>query len=515
MDQKTNKKGLLSAAGILALATILVKVIGLLYKVPISHFLGDEGMGYFNAAYTIYSFLFLLGSAGVPKAITLLVSEKIAQGDENGAWRIFYAARRFFFLFGSLLFLILFVFARPLAVLIGSPDASATVRMISPCLIFVCVSGVDRGYLSALESFSQTAISSVIEGAFKLIVGVGMIFLGEWLKFSLPYLSAACIFGVTVGAFISMLYLEANIKKRKDITRQILDFEMQKEVKRVVRIALPIALGSAAAGFGSIVDLSMIMRRLEAGGMSAQAATAAYGNYTTLAVPMLQLVSSLLSPFALVLMPRLSAYHAQGREADFSETLHFGMRSITFFSVPIFVVFFFFSEPLLALLFSMDSARIAAPLLRMLSLGVLLLSMLILINTALEAIGKVHIQMYSMVLGLAVKIPITYFLLGNSNIGIAAAPLGTVISYAVSFIFSSIFLNQFNLFSILGVHVLPFFNSMLAFFPTVLLFRRFSYVQISFFVTLLAFTVFAGVYIFFSFIFGGFQNFRRVKRQID
>lgn len=512
MDKPSDKKGILSSAGVLALAAILVKLIGLVYKIPMSHLLGDEGMGYFNAAYTIYSFLYLLGSAGVPKAITLLVSESAAKGDEEEAFHIFLVARRFFFFLGVVLFLFLFVFARTISNFIGSPSAYMTVLLISPCLLFVSVGGVYRGYLGARESFSPSAVASVLEGGLKLLLGLGFVFLGEYLSFSLPYLSAISVLGITVGTLVSTLYLRANIDFRSDIFKQKQKRKGKNEIKKILKIALPITLGSAAAGASSLVDLGMIMRCLEAGGMSTQDATAAYGNYTTLAVPMLQLVASLISPLAVVLLPRLSALQSKNREEDFISFLHFGMQTVAFFSVPISAVFLFFSQPLLSLIFSTESARIAAPLLQMLSGGVLLLSALFIVNTALEATGKVNVQMLSMLLGIAVKIPITYVLLKNPNVGILAAPIGTIFSYAASLIFSSCFLKNTDLlFSMFFAHMLPFINSVLASFAAILVFRMLGFSVNAVPKTLFVFFTFSAVYLISSFFTGVLEGFKKQK----
>jgi stage V sporulation protein B len=309
---------------------------------------------------------------------------------------------------------------------------------------------------------------------------------------------------------ISTLYLRSNIKISSNISRQ----NYKEENRRIIKIALPLALGSAATGASSLVDLGMIMRRLEEGGMSAEAATAAYGNYTTLAVPMLQLVASLISPLAVVLLPRLSSFHSLQEKEEFFSCLQFGMKSVAFFSVPIAAVFFFFSEPLLMLIFPAESARIAAPLLGMLSLGVLFLSALFIVNTALEAEGKVHLQMLSLLIGIIVKIPITYFLLANPSVGIAAAPIGTVFSYAASLVFSFAMLGRREaILRIFSAHAHPILNTAAACIGAFFAFGMFGFLKISALKTVLAFCVFSVIYLLFSFLMGTFLPSKQKIRQ--
>ncbi len=460
MEKKEDRRGLIGSAGILALAAILVKFIGLLYKIPMSHLLGDEGMGYFNAAYTIYSTLYLLGSAGVPKAVTVLVSKEIAEGDKQNGARIFKAASAFFFGLGLFFFLALLLFAGAITAFIGSPRAYQAVVLISPSLLFVSLGGVYRGYLGAHGLFSATAVSSVIEGSAKLFLGLGLILLGEYYSFSLPWLSAFSVLGITVGTIVSTLYLRANIKNTGLNPWQKCAFDRKKETKKILKIALPITLGSVASGAGALVDLSVVMRRLEASGLSQAQATALYGNYTTLAVPMLQLASSLLSALAVVLLPKLAAGYAQRNKEAFSSLMHFGARTSAFVSLPLAFLFFFFPFRILALLFAEESAEIAAPVLQQLSVCIPALALLFILNTALEASQRVHLQMTSMLLFVFVKIPLTLLLPVNKEVGILAASIGTVASYFASLIFSLLcYMKIGTVKELFCTHFLPLLNT--------------------------------------------------------
>ena len=178
-DEKT-KGGMLSGliGGTLSLtaSAVIVKLIGLFYKIPIASFLGDEGMGYFNSAYTVYAFFYLLCTAGVPKAVMILISEAKARGRECDQKKIFRIAIILFLSVGTVLTLLFMIFANPISHLIGNSGSYLTMVAIAPSIIFVALSGVIRGYLSANTRLLDIAVSQVVEGVGKL--GVGLILAG-------------------------------------------------------------------------------------------------------------------------------------------------------------------------------------------------------------------------------------------------------------------------------------------------------------------------------------------------
>ncbi len=505
MEKTIEKRGIWSGAAWLAFSTVFVKFMGLLYKIPMAHILTDEGMGYFNAAYTVYSLLYLLGTAGVPKAITVLISGCVSDAEENKS-RIFRVACRFFLALGLVLFLSLFLLSRPIAYWIGSPNAYPAILLISPCLLLVSLVGVYRGYLTSEGDFATLAIASLVEACAKLLIGLAFIWVGSALGLSLPWLCALSVLGIGAGTLLSTVYLKRHIKVKKERVKaeQFELTEHKKVVKNILHIALPITLGSLMAGVSSLIDLSMIMKRLEAAGFTVEQATAAYGNYTTLAVPMLQLASALLAPITVVLLPRLANAWAQNARGEYESAIWASGEVGAFFSVPLAFVFCFFPQELLALVFPTESAANAAPLLRLLSVGVIFLSLLLILNTALEAAGGARLQMLSMLVGVAVKIPISYFFLSRADYGIVGAPIGTVASYAASFVFSyfcfgKITRTQFPLFS---SHWLPMFNALLATLGGMLIARFFRFSSADRIGGLVSLCVFGAVYLIFSYLTG-------------
>ncbi len=433
------RRRLFDGAAALAVATVVTKVLGLLYKMPLSRILGDEGMGYFNSAYTVYTFFYILCSAGVPKAVAIVISENDARGNGAAENRIVRTAMIAFFTLGALATLAFMLFADELCRIIGNSGAAYTMLTVAPTLIFVSVAGVAKGHLNGNSRLLPLAVSQLIEGGAKFFLGILFALLGERQGFSLQMISAFTVLGITLGSAASALYLLARSKK---VAREKAYKIPEKThcIKRILKISFPLTLGAAVMSLSNMVDLTMIMRQLRIAGYSEAEASALYGNYTTLAVPMFNLVVSLVSPFFIAAVPILSRAHVNGDRLTFEDELNFTLKKAFFIAVPSVFVFTVYSKELLSLIFVSSAAQIGAPLLTVLAPSLIFLTGQTLVNTALEAKGYYRAPIISMLIGNIPKILISYFLISNEAYGISGAPIGTLASYATGFFISVIML---------------------------------------------------------------------------
>ena len=419
----------------LSISVIITKILGVAFKVPLSYVLGDEGMGYFNTAYAIYGFFYILCTAGVPKSLALVFAEYGNSG-EKGAHNILIlkSALVLFAKIGAFATLINIMCAPALARFVGNKNATLSILSVAPSILFVSLSGVLRGYLNNTEKLTPIAISQLIEGFVKLVLGLAFSFLGVRVSASNSTISALAIFGITVGSAMSFLYMMlVSFNRNNDvITRQKCDIDKRNLNVRIIKNALPIALCSSLLNLTATIDLTVIIKRLVQNGMSESYANSIYGNYTTLAVPMFTLVISVLSPLATSYMPRLSNIAVIGDKQHFHSELNKLLMITILISVPASLGFYFYSFDLLDVLFSVQSSAIGADMLICLSLGLPLLASLTVVNTALESQGKIGITVLSLLLGAVTKFAFSYALIGRGNIGVLGAPIGTVISYALS-----------------------------------------------------------------------------------
>ena len=438
MLDKKQKISFWSGTFSLALAVIFTKILGVMFKVPLSYILADEGMGYFNAAYSIYSFFYILSTAGVPKAVTLIISEYNSEYNTDTSEGIVRVGMRFFLKIGLLLMLINIILAPMVSRWIGSPRSVYTMLAIAPAIVFVASSGVLRGFLNTRNMLTSVAISQVIEGAVKLVLGLVFAFIGQRLNMAVYMISALAVLGITAGCGLGALYLYVKSKKQFNcnVLGQTHDIDARAIQKKMLKTALPISLSSSVISLAAILDMSVIMRRIMAMGISERYAVAIYGNYTTLAIPMFNLVIALITPLSVAFLPQMAKLHFKGDSLAFAYETEKLMKIGALISAPFALIFYFYSFDLLDVLFSVNSSAIGAELLTFLSIGVFFLSLLTMANTALEASGRIKIAVISLLLGSAVKITISYYLMSKPSIGILGAPLGSTVSYFFSLLIS-------------------------------------------------------------------------------
>ena len=442
-----NKKLFFSGVLFLGGANILVKVIGLLFKIPLSHYLGDEGMGYFNAAYQIYTWLYMLSTAGLPVAVSILISESRARGDGRRADRIFKITLRLFLILGIFGAAIMLFGARPLAMLIGSPDARYAMVSIAPTLLFVCLSGGLRGYFQGFQQMAPTAFSQVLEALGKLLIGVLGAVYAIRQGFSLPIVAAFSVAGLAIGEAVAFLYLwlaRYRYEKKGKLfllsTNRDRPVEEGRIIPRLLRIALPITASASVMGLTGLIDLVMVQRRLQSIGYTVSAATAFYGSYTTLAVPMFNLPPALIYPITTAIVPLLSATLAAGNRGALDRLIQSSMRVASLISLPCSLGLSLFSRPILRLFFPIEMVEDAAPMLSILALAIFFLSLLTVTNAVLQANDMAKYPMLSMLVGGGVKVAAGYLLIGLPEIGAAGVPFSTLLCYIVAASFNLYFI---------------------------------------------------------------------------
>ncbi len=436
-ENKQLGSGIVSGAVSLAISVFIVKIIGFIYKLPLSYIMHDEGMGYFNTAYTVFSFFYLLCSTGIPRAVSIMVTELGVKGQRGESGILLRSALKLFLVIGFVFCAFLVLFSKIISNSIGSPDSFFAMICIAPSIIAVCISGVLRGYLNGICALVPISVSQVLEGVIKFVFGMLFALLGVRCDLPLQMIAGLAILGVTLASMVSAIYLLIDVKMREkgENTRQNIELRQKRSyIKRVLAIAAPLTLSSAVMGFSNLIDLGIIMKRLSDIGYTETQATALYGNYTTLVVPMLNLVVALISPVTVAALPMLTGAFCLG-EGDVLREKVKGLIDVTaFLAMPMCLAFIFFSEEILILLFNDESASVAAPLLILIAPSMIFIPMLTMVNTTLEAGGHTKAPLIAMSLGAAVKLLSSYLLMGNSDFGISGAPLGSTLSYAISFI---------------------------------------------------------------------------------
>ena len=421
---RTKKDSFTSGVLILSLSAITVKIIGLVYKIPMLRLLGSEGMGYFNSAYEIYALFCAVATTGLPVAMSVMISAR----REKSARDIFKASLVLFCVLGAAGCGSMIAFAKPFATFLGSEKAAFCIAAISPTVFLICLSGAYRGFFQGKNKMVPTAVSQIIEALGKLVLGLIFAFIALKAGFSIEVVAAFAVMGLTLGTAVSLLYLAVTKRLTDGVLRENASEIKEKGIIRsLLRIAIPVTLSSSVVSITRVLDMSLILRRLQDMGESSEESFSLYGIYTTLALPLFALAPALISSVALPLIPALSGAIARGDERE--QTVVFGdaMKLTALVSMPISLGLTLFSKPILRLLFSgeTEAIAVAAPLLSILGLSVPLSCMITVGNATLQAYGRPNLPIFSMLFGTVAKLTLAYFLIGNNNVGLLGAPIST------------------------------------------------------------------------------------------
>lgn len=427
-------KVFLSGVMVLTLSTVLVKLIGLFYKIPMLHYLGTEGMGYFNAAYEWYATLCVLSTAGLPLAGSMLISEARAVHSGRAIRRVEQCMLWLFFGLGTAGSLALFFGAGVIAALIGSPDTRYALMAVAPTLFFSCLSGAYRGYFQGYQDMIPTALSQVIEALGKLLLGLGFAIFAWRQGMSAPMIAAWAMLGLGIGVGVSTLYLVIHRRRYQrgdgDLVEPVM---IKRPLRRLLSIAVPITLSSSVLSFTRLLDMTMILRRLQDIGYDTAAANALYGSYTTMAVPIFNLIPSLITSVALALVPALTAAIKTGDHIAQKTTARTAIRITALLSLPASLAVAIYSRTILSLLFRGEIAavEVATPMLSLLAISIFFSGLITTTNAISQAYGHVAAPIVSMLLGSAVKLISAYVLIGLPRLHIYGAPISTFLCDAL------------------------------------------------------------------------------------
>ncbi len=442
--EKVKKQSFLQGALIIAIAHVIVKIIGALFKIPLTRFiLGPDGIGIYNSSYTIYNVLFIMSTAGLPVAISKLVSESVAKDNYNEAIKIFQVAKIVLFILGVTGFSILLFGANAFANFLKIPSAGIAIMAMAPSLFFVSMMSAYRGFYQGMSNMMPTAISEVIESFGKMFVGLLLAYI--FLSYGVEYAAAGAILGVSTGTFIAAVFLVLYWRKMRNNVNKMRSASAEtSSIKtiavKLVKLAVPITLGASVFTLASVIDLTMIMRQLASLGFDEDARKTMYGYYSGYAVTMFNLPPTIIASLAVSIVPAISAALANKKFVIATKTVETAIRVTFLIALPCAIGMSVLSGPILNLAFRDTGAEL---LLQILAYGVLFVSIVMVANAIIQAKGNVWVPVINMCIGGIVKVVVNYVLVGNIDININGAPIGTVLCYFTTATLNLIAINKY------------------------------------------------------------------------
>jgi len=437
------RQNFMQGAFIMILSNAIVKVIGAIFKIPLKNLIGGDGMGLFTTAYNVYSALVVISTAGLPVAMSRMIAESNALGKKIEIERILKVAFGVFLTLGVVTMGIMILGAQGFVNAAKNSRALYSVLALSPAVFFVAVMSVYRGYAQGMSNMIPTALSQLIEALCKLFLGYSLAYYCIQKGYGVEIAAAAAIAGVTIGTMLGSLYLIVQKKRSKQVyktTEVNPDARSSRELLlTLVKIAIPIMIGSAVLSLTNLIDGFIVIRRLQDIDMTEKAANTLYGIYSSMSVSMMTMPQTLIVALTISLIPSISAaYSRRSLDQAISYTSS-AMRLTGLIAFPCAAGLYALAGPVLNLLFRSD-VEVAAPLLQTLMIAFLFVSMVSVTNAILQAVGKEMLPVISMVAGGIVKIAVNYTLIGIPSIGIAGAPIGTTCCYATIAILCLVFI---------------------------------------------------------------------------
>ena len=428
-DTKRKDRSLILGVMALSAAGVLVKVAGLLFRVPLTKMIGSSGMGYFNSAYTIWSFFYLISTAGLPVALSILVSKARATNDIQKCRKLLTVALRIFSALGFALSLIMLLFAGTLSKLISNPGAKYSIAAIAPSVLLTCVISAYRGYFQGFQNMVPTALSQLAEALGKL--GFGLLFAHAALVSGADAgkAAAAAISGVTLSSALALLLLiicKALFKEDKGGEKCVC-VSSKRLAGRLIKISLPISASFAVTSLSGLLDLAIVMRRLQSVGYTAGLSNAIYGGYTAMSVPLFNLPSVLITPIACSAVPFIAKAAASGDLDGVKKSADGCFKYAMIISAPAGIGLSVFSERILSLMFGKTAAAGEAGMLALLSLSLPFAAITNVTAAIMQACGRTKLPIISMSAGSAAKLISAWLLIGRY--GMSGTPLSTLICY--------------------------------------------------------------------------------------
>ena len=426
---------LMQGATILAVAGIVSKIFGAIFRIPLTNMIGAEGQSYYGAAYPVYQLFYVIATAGFPVAISRMVSERVAHGDYINAHRSYRLALKTTLVISLISFAICFFGAGAIAGLVKNPGAEFSIKAISIALLFTPIAASLRGYFQGHQKMTPTAVSQVIEQMVRVAVGLALAYM--FFRTSLEKAAAGATFGASAGMIAAMIvlifiYSRNKADREEEFRKSVVRTETDRErFKELIEIVIPITIGSAIMPLMNTIDMAVVMRRLQATGWDLQMSKTLYGLISGYCDPLVSLPVVFVDAITISLIPAVTTAFTLKNKADLDGNIKTGLKTMMVISYPCAVGLIVLARPILYMLFPTkpEECDLAVHTLQILALSIIMLAIMRTLSSSLQGIGKMTLPVVNLAIGATIKIMITYILVGIPALNINGAATGTVIAY--------------------------------------------------------------------------------------
>ena len=438
MGEKNKNNSFIMQAGILAAAGILCRIIGILYRSPLTGIIGDEGNGYYSSAYNIYAIILLVSSYSIPSAISKVIAQRLALKEYKNAHRIFHCALIYVIVVGGIASLFTFFGAG----LLVEEHSVSVLRIFAPTIFFSGLLGVLRGYFQSHKTMVQTSISQILEQIANATISI----LAAYLLMKTVshtdstnqaiYGAMGSAMGTGSGVIIALIFMFAVyclnynlIQKRimNDHSKDILPYGQI--FKIIICMVTPVILSTFIYNFSTSLNQTIytkVLKNLE--GYSASEIATAYGIFSGKAVVISNIPIAIASAISAAMIPNISGTYAKGDKKATNRLIDRAIRTTMIIAIPAAVGLFVLARPVVQLLFPQpESIDLAARLLQGLCITVVFYSLSTLTNAILQGAGKVNKPVINAAGALVIQTVVLIALLLTTNLDLYCLVIATIV----------------------------------------------------------------------------------------
>lgn len=447
--RNTKENNFVLQAGILAAAGIISRIIGLLYRSPLTAVVGTLGIGYYQVAYNFYTIVLLISSYSIPSAISKVIAQKLAVKEYRNAHRIFLCAMGYVLVVGGIASLILFFGA---GAFLQNEAAVPVLRTFAPTIFIYGILGVLRGYFQAHRSMVQTSVSQILEQVANALVSVGAAMLlirsvmgtmempaDETLKVTrATYGAIGSALGTGAGVLVALLFMAGIYGLNRSIIHRRIARDRHEEVdsygeiiKSITLIVTPFILSTAVYNLSSVVNSKLYVDVIP--GLMQLDSTSSYNDYGIFS-GMAQTISNIpiafASAMASAMIPSVATYIAEQKYEEARDKIGVAVKSTMVISIPSAAGLFCLAKPVTALLFPSqtdETLTYAGYLLMALSLSVIFYALSTLNSSILQGLGKVNTPIVNAGIALAVQTVLVFVFLRYTALGLYSLAIANTV----------------------------------------------------------------------------------------
>lgn len=438
---------------ILMCSEILVKVLGMIYKLVITNMegFGNTGAGYYASGYQIYALLLTLSSIGIPSVISKLVSERLAIGDKTGAQRIFKIALKFFATLGLIFSILLYFGAGFIANnILNVPDTVYVMRVLAPAIVFVSISAVLKGYFAGQQNMKPTSVAQTLEQFLNCVLSITFVY--ACIGKDAYIMAAAGNLSTTLAIMITFVYLINYYKRNKlEINPEQRSPERRKSNKELLRtilgISIPITISSIISVISSVIDTATVSNCIQYAYQNSGMTKEALETLAMTKAGILSKIDTLVTfplaintAFSTALVPSISESMAKKEYGVASKRLSFSIFTSILIIFPCAMGFMFLANPILQMIY--PSASDGALILQLSCISMIFTALNQTVNGGLYGLNLPKVPVAALGVGVIAKTILNIILVSNPTINIAGASIGSIVCQILAFLIAFRVLNM-------------------------------------------------------------------------